>query len=173
LVAVTVLAMPITRMAPWEIPGLLLRRVLQSFADHDMSNLTRVYAWRAAVGAFMMMPITGIGWGGFGFWFYTLVPEGAGAHFGWPVTNSLPLRLLAETGLVGMGLWILAARPVFRGFTSEIRQSGGWSEASFFLGALCVGALFQSLTFSQLQLPHLWLLFGVTAAVAREHFQMV
>lgn len=165
------LAAPLTGMAPWQIPGLLLSRLAQSFQAHDMSNLTRLYAWKAGWIAFLRAPWMGIGWGGFGFWFYELVPEGAGAHFGWPVTNSLPLRFLAETGAVGAGLWSFAARPAFAGLRPGSSSTG--DTLSFFLSLLCVAAVFQTLTFSQLQLPHFWLLLGVTAAWTRGGFRLV
>jgi O-antigen ligase len=163
---------PLVGMAPWDLPDLVLRRLAQSFATHDMSNLTRLMAWRGAWRAFELRPVQGIGWGGYGFWYYRLVPDGAGAHFGWPVTNNVALRVLAETGLVGLVLWSLALRPALRPLWRHAMSTYG-DGVSFFLACIVLAMGVQTLTFSQLQLPHLWLAVGASAAVAREAHRLV
>jgi O-antigen ligase len=175
---VTVAVASLAGLAPWEVPTLLLRRVAQSFATHDMSNLTRWMSWRGAWQAFETHPWLGVGWGGYGFWYYRLVPEGAGAHFGWPVTNNLPLRLLAETGWVGLASWAVALRPAVRSlWRRDVPIAGdgaSWGDgAAFFLACVVVALGVQMLTFSQIQLPHLWLVAGTSAAVGREAHRLV
>ena len=77
------------------------------------------------------------------------------------MTNSLPLRVLAETGLVGTLLWAAALRPGFRALFRPACDS-----RSFLFAAICAAALLQLLSSSQLQLPHLWLLAGFSALAA-------
>jgi hypothetical protein len=159
--------------APWELPVLLVQRALQSFASHDMSNLTRFFAWEAGWRAFLERPIIGHGWGSFGFHYYGLAPDGgAGAHFGWPVANSIPIRLLAELGVVGALLagWYLW--PLFRRL-ARLWLSPQSVGAGGFLSILWVIATFQGLTHSQIQLPHLWLLGGICLFLPRNRPTMV
>ena len=192
------LAAVFSGVALWELPALMLRRMAQSFASHDLSNLTRLASWHAALVMFLQHPLQGAGWGAFGFWFYRI--EGASeALFAWPVTNSLLLRILAETGMVGALLWALALwRPlaplrwpwtagggvgaagetmgmsgpparVGDGPAVEVsRRAPSLSPAvGFVLAATVAAMLLQLMTFSQINLPHLWLGAGVAAAVAR------
>jgi O-antigen ligase len=151
------------------LPRLLVARMEQSFARHDLSNLTRLSSWRAALSLFAQHPFFGVGWSGFGFWFYRVLGNsGSTAVFGWPVTNSFPLRVLAETGLVGAVLWgSVLMRPL-----SPLRallggRRAGVSAASFVLASCMAAMLLQMLTFSQMNLPHLWLTGGVAAALVR------
>jgi O-antigen ligase len=146
----------------------LLERGLQSLAGHDMSNWTRWYAWQAAFAAWREQPLWGVGWGGFGFHYYRLADAGgAAAHFGWPMTNNLPLLLLAETGLVGLGLWAWALRPTWALAWRAV------DARSFLFSVLCIAGFVQFLTHSQLQLPHFWLLLGFTLHAAPERAAVV
>lgn len=153
-------AWALTGRAPWELPELLLSRLTQTAAGHDMSNLTRFWSWATAWRLFTEAPLTGVGWGGFGLHFYAVAPAGAdGAHFGWPVTNSLPLLVLAETGIIGLSLWIVALWPSLRALVAP--RPG---PAAFVLAAVCAGLVAQGLTFSQWNLPHLWLVMACSGA---------
>lgn len=150
----------LTGTAPWEIPGLLVARIGQTAAGHDMSNLTRFWAWAAAWRLFLEAPLAGVGWGGFGFHFYQIAPVGAdAAHFGWPAANNLPLLVLAETGVVGLVLWAVALAPALRSLVAARP-----SPLAYLLAASCAGILVQGLTFSQWNLPHAWLLLACSAA---------
>jgi O-antigen ligase len=159
-----------TATPPWALPGLFLDRAMQSLADHDMSNLTRFYAWEAAWSMLRAHPLTGVGWGGFGFHYYSVAPAGgAGAHFGWPMANSLVLLCLAETGVVGLLLWARALWPALRSaFVRQSVSSGGhgWSAICTVLALSVLGVLIHALTFSQWNLPHLWILVGSSVAAA-------
>jgi O-antigen ligase len=153
----------VLQVTPWEVPALLFDRLAQSSAGHDMSNMTRVWAWRAAVEMFLDAPFAGQGWGSFGFLFYEYAPGAAsGAHFGWPVPNNLALLLLAETGLVGLVLWAAALVPALRPLWDPGRG------VAALVGACAVaGVLVHFATFSQWNLPHVWLLFGLGLGLAR------
>lgn len=154
-------------VGPHELPGLLLDRLRQSGAGHDMSNLTRFWAWAAAWEAFRQAPLLGVGWGGFGFHYFTLAPQGSGAHFGWPVANNLPLLVLAELGLAGSFLWIRSLAPAVLALPRALAGPGVPPGATL-LACGVAGALVHSMTFSQWQLPHLWLGAGLSAALYRE-----
>jgi O-antigen ligase len=152
--------------APWELPLLLVDRMRQSFASHDMSNMTRIYAWRAALACVWAQPWTGVGWEGFGFHYYNLSgAEAAGAHFGWPVTNNLPLRIAAESGFLGLVAWGWAVWPSMSAALLRRIHSDRYP-LTFVMASLVLAALVQNMTLSQLQLPHLWLLGGSSAAIA-------
>ena len=160
LVLLALGAWALTGRAPWELPDLLTARLTQTAASHDMSNLTRFWAWGAAWRLFVEAPLTGVGWGGFGLHFYSVAPVGAdAAHFGWPVTNNLPLLALAETGLVGLILWCVALWPALRALVATRAAAG-----AYVLAAAGAGVLAQGLTFSQWNLPHLWLLVACSTA---------
>jgi O-antigen ligase len=174
-VGVAVAGAMLTGQAPWELPGLLARRLVQSLADHDMSNLTRLHAWRAAAQMTAEQPITGVGWGGFGFHYFRVAGEvGSGAHFGWPVPNSFPLLIAAETGLVGLCLWGRAFWPAFCGLTRLRGQMSSKQDVlAWGLAVLCSATLAQGLTFSQWNLPHLWILAGFSAFAGRRGWSVV
>ena len=79
----------LTGTSPLDLPRLLVDRAMQTLTSHDMSNLTRWHAWTVAADLGRAHPLVGVGWGHFGFHYYAAAgPGGAGAHFGWPVTNS-------------------------------------------------------------------------------------
>jgi len=156
-VAVGLVAAPVlTGHGLFDLPGLVAQRVAQSFAAHDMSNLTRFWSWRVAWDLFAERPVQGIGWGGFGFWYFERAGSmGSGAHFGWPMVNNLPLQLLAELGAAGFLLWAAVLTPGMR----ALGASRPAPEA-FLLACAVAGTLVHLLTFSQWDLPHLWILFG-------------
>lgn len=159
VVVVGVVAWPLLTGVGWdEVPGIVAQRVAQSGAGHDMSNLTRFWSWGVAWDLFRDHPIHGVGFGGFGFWYFERAPEGAGAaHFGWPVSNSLPLQLLAETGLVGLLLWLGCLAPALR----RLVPAGERPPVAGMVAACAIaGVVVHLLTFSQWDLPHLWMLFG-------------
>jgi len=160
---------------PWALPGLLGDRLAQSLAGHDMSNLTRLYSWRAAIDLVVAAPLTGVGWGGYGFHYFDLAGSGgSGAHFGWPVTNNIPLLIAAETGWIGLGLWSVALWPSLRAlFRRDPSVSPAEDAWRFLLAATVLGMGVQALTHSQVQLPHLWVVMGVSSALASSRFPVV
>ncbi len=141
---------------PWQ-------RLIQSFSLVDWSNLTRLYSMQAAWRAFLLSPLIGIGWGQFGFHFVALVdPMGLQAMFTWPVVNNFPLEILCETGgLGGLSLiwlvWVLAGKVRQR----LLAGSPGDRAAVLLLAAASLGIWVQLLTFSQYNLPHIWVALGL------------
>jgi O-antigen ligase len=155
--------------------GLLfpVRRFLQTFSGQDWSNLTRIYSMQAAWKAFLLSPVVGIGWGQFGWHFPVLVdPMGLQSQFTWPVVNNFYLQVLCETGLVGflamtvLGLGLL--RGVWRrlggadGASRWQKQTLVWTTVGF------VGVWVQMVSFSQYNLPHIWVALGLLLAATAE-----
>lgn len=152
-----------------------VQRLWQSFSVADWSNLTRMYSAQAAWRAFVESPLIGVGWGQFAFNYYSLVDiQGLQAQFDWPVVNNLPLLILCETGLVGFGTFcagaLLLLRRLRRGFAGAQRDPGdAWPRIRLLAAATAVlGVWLQLLTFSQYNLPHIWVALGMLlAAVER------
>lgn len=149
--------------------GFVHQRVLASFNGQDWSNLTRLYSMQAAWRAFLLSPVVGVGWGQFAFHFPLLVdPMGLQSQFSWPVVNNFPLQILCETGLVGLlvflGLvyqWLRSAL----GKAPLYPQGSGRMDLPLKLAGLAVlGTGVQLLTFSQYNLPHIWLVLGLLLA---------
>jgi O-antigen ligase len=151
---------------PWQ-------RVLQSFNGGDWSNLTRLYSMQAGWRAFCASPLIGVGWGQFGYHFPLLVdPMGLQSQFAWPVVNNFPLQILCETGLVGFLVFLVAtiwlSRRVWGAVspTTELgRQLGQEGRLRVVaLGTATAGVWSQLLTFSQYNLPHIWVILGLLVA---------
>jgi len=179
-VGILLVVVPLVGLATgWE--GLLFpyRRLAQTFSGQDWSNLTRLYSMQAAWRAFLLSPILGIGWGQFGWHFATLVdPMGLQSQFTWPVVNSFPLLILCETGLVGFLVfagWIFGLVRVVRSRLSALRRplvgEGVPYQAVHLLVATTVsvvGVWLQLLTFSQYNLPHIWVSIGLLLAMVAD-----
>ena len=179
-VGVLLAVVPLVGLATgWE--GLLFpyRRLAQTFSGQDWSNLTRIYSMQAAWRAFLLSPILGIGWGQFGWHFATLVdPMGLQSQFTWPVVSNFPLLILCETGLVGFMVFIGWSLGLVRAILSRVSallrppaaevstlQSGHLLIAATVSVA---GVWLQLLTFSQYNLPHIWVSVGLLLAMLAE-----
>jgi O-antigen ligase len=157
----------------WAGPRVLLlplERLLQIRSGGDWSNLTRWFSMQAAWRGFALSPWFGIGWGQFGFHFPVLVdPLGLQSQFTWPVVNNLALLMLCETGLVGslvVGAWLVrGARSVLRATTAAGAAAAPHVVRRIvMLAAGTAGGIAQLLTFSQYNLPHIWVGWGLLAA---------
>ncbi|MHB8079376.1 MAG: O-antigen ligase family protein [Candidatus Krumholzibacteriia bacterium] len=152
-----------------------LRRLAQTVSREDWSNLTRVYSMQAAWRAFLASPVVGVGWGQFGFHFVTLVdPLGLQSQFTWPVVNSYPLEILCETGLLGFAVFVAGAVLVARAIRRATVGRGADGQGDVarrrvaLLAAAAGGVWLQLLTFSQYNLPHIWVALGLLLAATRE-----
>jgi len=165
-------AMVLAVAAGPEALGMLWDRLGQSLVREDWSNLTRLYSMQAAWRAFLTSPVVGVGWGQFGYHFHALVDlEGLQAQFDWPVVNNFPLEILCETGLVGFGIFIFGAWNLGRRTWAVVSHGAavGMSEDRRWMTAAAavavVGTWGQMLTFSQYNLPHIWVVIGALLAV--------
>lgn len=145
---------------PWQ-------RLQQSFSTVDWSNLTRLYSMQAAWRAFLLSPLVGIGWGQFGFHFAALVdPMGLQSMFNWPVVNNFPLAILCETGVVGLAGSSWLVWRLVRALREQLQLAPPSRRLAWLLLASGVGGVWlQLLTFSQYNLPHIWVGIGLLVGV--------
>ncbi len=176
-VGVLLAVLPLVGLATgWE--GLLFpyRRLAQTFSGQDWSNLTRLYSMQAAWRAFLLSPVLGIGWGQFGWHFPSLVdPMGLQSQFTWPVVNNFPLLILCETGLVGFLVFVAWIVGLVRAVGTRLVTLRGVpvgegnsfpAESILLATAVSVaGVWLQLLTFSQYNLPHIWISVGLLLAM--------
>ena len=155
-----------------EALGLIGDRLQQSLVREDWSNLTRLYSMQAAWRAFLSSPFVGIGWGQFGYHFHALVdPRGLQAQFDWPVVNNVPLMILCETGLVGFAALIAGASGIMRRTWSRLSPGADASVPHqrrirlIAAATAMVGVWGQLMTFSQYNLPHIWISLGFVLAL--------
>jgi len=128
--------------------------------------------WRT----FLVSPLIGVGWGQFAFHFPVLVdPLGLQSQFAWPVVNNFPLQILCETGLAGCA--VLVAGTGWLGWKvwqavspqtavgQDLGVEGRLRVVA--LAAATAGVGSQLMTFSQYNLPHIWVTLGLLAAALR------
>ncbi len=147
-----------------------VRRLAQSLDGGDWSNLTRLYSMQAAWRAFLLSPVVGVGWGQFAFHFPLLVdPLGLQSQFTWPVVNNLPLLVLCETGVLGFAALSLVSWRLLRTTWRRLAGADPTHGARLALTAAATIAIAtQLLTFSQYNLPHIWVAPGLWLAALRE-----
>ncbi len=154
-----------------EGPLLVLRRLRQTFSTEDWSNLTRWYSMQAAWRCFLAAPWTGVGWGQYGFHFPLLVdPMGLQSQFAWPVANNVVLKILGETGAPGLAAFlagvVATGRAAWRGLSAAATPDPGRRLRLVAAVTAVVGVWSQLLTFSQDNLPHIWVALGMLLAAA-------
>jgi len=152
------------------LPG---QRLLQSFQTGDWSNLTRFYSMQAAWRGFLASPVYGLGWGQFPFHFAILVdPLGLQSQFTLPVVNNFPLQILCETGIAGAVVLVASAltlmfavwRVTGRRDSTEPNEYVRRHLVVVLCSAAVVGVWSQLMTFSQYNLPHIWVAVGLLLA---------
>jgi len=130
-------------------------------------------AWRG----FLTSPIYGLGWGQFPFHFALLVdPLGLQSQFTLPVVNNFPLQILCETGAsgavvlsaVGLTLMFAVWRVTGRRDTTEPTAYVRRRLVVVLCSSAMVGVWSQLLTFSQYNLPHIWVTAGLLLASLAE-----
>jgi len=157
----------------WQRDLLLLplQRILQSLDRTDWSNLTRIYSMQAAWRAFLLSPVVGVGWGQFPWHFPLLVdPMGLQSQFTWPVVNNFYLQILCETGVLGLLLLTLFVLDLGRSMLKKVLGIGTATDRRVTLAAAvaAVGVWSQLMTFSQYNLPHIWLTVGLCLAALKD-----
>lgn len=143
--------------------ALLWQRLAQSFSSVDWSNLTRLYSMQAAWRGFVLSPVVGLGWGQFGYHFASLVdPMGLQSMFSWPVVNNFPLQIMCETGALGVAGLFWLARALGKNIQLRWCRAGNRERRTILLlTTSLIGVWLQLLTFSQFNLPHIWVGLGL------------
>jgi O-antigen ligase len=154
----------------------------------DMSNFWR-YMSTASMGpriayvtgampAFDSNPLTGVGLGASGFWIYQNMPNEllmgepeiaqtlAPNSMLFPNPKNFYVRLLAETGLAGLALFMAFWLGILADGLAAVRRSDTFSR---FLGSAAIFTLvalaFQSISVDSFAMPEMWLSLGILAGV--------
>jgi O-antigen ligase len=131
-----------------------------------------------AMPAFDANPLTGVGLGASGFWIYPNMPDellmgqpeiaqALAPNSGlFPNPKNLYVRLLAETGLAGLALFVAFWLGILADGLSALRRNTTFSR---FLGAATIFTLaalvFQSVSVDSFAMPELWLNLGILAGI--------
>ncbi|MDX9991353.1 MAG: O-antigen ligase family protein [Anaerolineales bacterium] len=131
-----------------------------------------------AMPAFDFNPLSGVGLGASGFWIYPNMPDellmgepeiaaALAPRSGlFPNPKNLYVRLLAETGLAGLTLFLAFWLGILADGLAALRRTSVFSR---FLGAAAVFTLtalvFQSVSIDSFALPELWLNLGILAGI--------
>jgi len=95
---------------------------------------------------------------------------GLQSQFTWPVVNNFYLEILCETGVVGLAAFAVFLGTLVRGLLARLGDRELDSEQAAVLvlvGMAFAGVWGQMLTFSQYNLPHIWLTLGLLWAASR------
>jgi O-antigen ligase len=131
-----------------------------------------------AMPAFDANPLTGVGLGASGFWIYPNMPDALlmgepeiaealapDSHL-FPNPKNLYVRLLTETGLAGLTLFLAFWLAILADGLAALRREAFFER---FLGAAAVFTLaalvFQSISIDSFAMPELWLNLGILAGV--------
>lgn len=136
------------------------------------SGFGRLHTFTQALDAWKTSPVLGVGLGNFGPYAAQYPTETPG--IGWQIVNNEYLELLAETGLLGLSLWLLFACLIFgRSYVAYKRsgdkQNGGGNEYAravlVGLTAALAAMLVQYNFFSTLYIIHVWVLLALIIGV--------
>jgi len=149
--------------------NLIVDRVGQVFNISDVSNLTRLYTYEAAIKMAIDYPIIGVGIGNFGFYYYDYRPSRAhDEQFYWPVSNNLFLRVLSEMGISGLMLLALILFFLYQDAKLNIRMTKNdtyWNSISIGLLASTIGILIHFLTIDTFSFSHFWFLIAAIVSL--------
>lgn len=153
----------------------------RTFFEYIAFDQRFVY-WETAFRIYTLNPVFGVGLGNFTYYFDDMLPEQPwfthpeilrlitprGGNIGLITPKNLYVRLLSETGVIGLaaflayGLGVLASALYL--YFSEDEERRFWGRAAV-LGVIAVGL--GALSFDSFALPNMWVVFGlITAAQA-------
>ncbi|OIP99719.1 hypothetical protein AUK40_00485 [Candidatus Wirthbacteria bacterium CG2_30_54_11] len=135
-----------------------------TFID-TMSDWERLETYEAAINAFRVSPYLGFGPGNFGPYVVNIT-HGTPDN-GWGIVNNEPLEMLAEVGLIGFLLFLLAMTIwALRNLAAQIRAQDSLMRA-LLIGSLAsfAGIALQYMTFSTLYIMHVWFMIGFGIAL--------
>jgi O-antigen ligase len=128
--ALVVLLMAVTA---WLVPGATVNRVLATFGAEDRGVHARLWMWEGTLSMIRDAPILGVGLNNYAYWSPRYLGEPVlGPRRNAQVENefyadqphSEPLRVLAETGLIGAVCWLWMVARVIRVSGFGFRVSG-------------------------------------------------
>lgn len=129
------------------------------------SGFGRLHTFTQAIEAWQSSPALGVGLGNFGPYIAQYPTETPGS--GWQIVNNEYLELLAETGTIGLGLWLFFVCLIFyRSFVAYRQSKNDYLQAVLVgLTAALVAILVQYNFFSTLYIIHIWVLLGLIIGV--------
>ena len=93
---------------------------------------------------------------------------GLQSQFDWPMVNNFPLQILCETGLLGFLIFAGITLSLVRAVLVRIRQQSAPQLVAFAAALAVFGVWTQLFSFSQFNLPHLWVAVGLLLAALRD-----
>ena len=121
--AIAGLAALLVAITLWLAPSATLDRVFATFTTEDRGAHARLWMWEGTLYMLRDAPILGVGLNNYGYWSPRYLGESAQGprcnaqvqtEFYADQPHSEPLRLLAETGLIGAGCWFWMAARIIR-----------------------------------------------------------
>lgn len=149
----------------------------------SMSNISRYASNLAAFGMFADNPLTGTGFGQFGFHALKYMPNWGWHSWEirawysdpmvvWPPVFSMFARFAAELGLPGVVgwvfLWYYLARRVIQATLAYQKATGVLLARSYPLVISCYGILFAGIANDSLRLPFIWITLGLSCCYLHE-----
>lgn len=141
----------------------------------NFSNMARYASWIAGLKVFICNPVLGVGWGQYGFYAADLYPQWAlqsseiqiwanASLLPWPPVFNLYVKLLAESGLLGLAVWLCFCSTFIKemyGFKNRFIQ---WKYMyddvmCMLLGTICF--LINGFSYDSLRVAPLWIYVGV------------
>ncbi|OQY35905.1 MAG: hypothetical protein B6243_04205 [Anaerolineaceae bacterium 4572_5.2] len=151
----------------------------QEYVVHNFAGARVAYAW-GALEAFQSHPWTGVGLGAAGFYIYdnlpdwalTTVPEIA-RHLSptthlYPNAKNLYVRILAELGILGFGLFAAFQLSLLGKIQSTLRAQDDFARFVGVAGLFSwLAILMVSMTQDSFAIPNLWINLGILAGISR------
>lgn len=143
-----------------------LNQILVKDYGRSESTQGRLNSFENAYNLWQDNPVRGIGLGNYGPWLVNYPSEPKGR--GWDIVNNQYLELLAETGVIGFGAFMLLLTGLYwLGIKAFIRTTDEALKALIGgLLAAVTGILIQYNFFSTLYIFHIWAAFGLLAAAS-------
>lgn len=169
--------------------GILEINVITSVVIQDsehVSNITRYSLILSGINMFFSHPVLGVGFGQYGFHFVEFLPSWgyeswevrdyvAGVNGRWPSVFSTYARFAAETGIVGLtvwvGVWITLIRAVWRATIAYQRATGRLLLLSRPVILSCCSALLSGLTVDSVRMPVMWLSMGIACSYVHDVYR--
>ncbi|MHC1784036.1 MAG: O-antigen ligase family protein [Anaerolineaceae bacterium] len=137
----------------------------------------RVVYWQAGWEVFNQHPWLGVGPGNAGFYFSQTIPS-----FGWklievrqliyraaeiPNTKNLWIRLLAETGIVGLACFLAFCSSILQTARFLLRRASRSEKMMGMMGLfVLIGLVLEGFSIDSFALPYYWISFGLVSAAA-------
>lgn len=163
LATIMIVGVIFTQLGPESKQKFLAHVTVQDFG-HSESTTGRLIAFQKAIDAWQQSPWVGIGLGNYGLYTANYDPDKPQVA---DIVNNQYLELLAETGIFGLGAFVLLLLVMVWQFLRALGQATDelrpWLVGLF---AALVGTLIQYNFFSTVAIMHIWVLLGLLTAAS-------